>query len=51
MALSFLTSSEQTQEVVVTCDPEVTASAEQRSAYLERSHPLSVRMQRPEQGR
>lgn len=35
MALSFLTSSEQTQEVVVTCDPEVTASAEQRSAYLE----------------
>ena len=35
MALSFLTSSEQTQEVIVTCDPEVTASAEQRSAYLE----------------
>ena len=35
MALSFLTSSEQTQEVVVTCDPEVNASAEQRSAYLE----------------
>jgi hypothetical protein len=35
MALSFLTSSEQTQEVVVTCDPEVNASADQRSAYLE----------------
>jgi len=35
MALSFLTSSEQTQEVVVTCDPEVNATPEQRSAYLE----------------
>lgn len=35
MALSFLTSSEQTQEVVVTCDPEVNATSEQRSAYLE----------------
>ena len=35
MALSFLTSSEQTIEVVVTCDPAVECSTDQRSAYLE----------------
>ena len=35
MALSFLTSSEATVEVVVTCDPEVTCTIEERSAYLE----------------
>jgi hypothetical protein len=35
MALSFLTSSEQTIEVVVTCDPAVECSPDQRSAYLE----------------
>ena len=35
MALSFLTSSEQTIDVVVTCDPAVVCSADQRSQYLE----------------
>ena len=35
MALTFLTSSEQTIEVVVTCDPAVDCTPEQRSAYLE----------------
>ena len=35
MALSFLTSSEQTIDVVVTCDPAVECSPDQRSAYLE----------------
>jgi len=34
MALNFLTSSEQTIDVVVTCDSEVNSTAEQRSAYL-----------------
>ena len=34
MALNFLTSSEQTIDVVVTCDSEVTSTTEQRSAYL-----------------
>ena len=34
MALNFLTSSEQTIDVVVTCDGEVNSTTEQRSAYL-----------------
>jgi hypothetical protein len=34
MALNFLTSSKQTLDVVVTCDSEVSATTEQRSAYL-----------------
>ena len=35
MALSFLTSSDQTIEVVITCDSEISATEEERSAYLE----------------
>ena len=35
MALSFLTSSEQTLEVVTTVDPAVTASTEETTLYLE----------------
>mgnify|MGYP003137584054 FL=1 len=34
MALSFLTSSEQTLEVVVTCDSSIKATEEERTAYL-----------------
>ena len=34
MALNFLTSSNQTIDVVVTCDSEVSSTTEQRSAYL-----------------
>ena len=35
MALSFMPSSSMTLDVVVTCDPAVTASAEQAAAYLD----------------
>jgi len=35
MALSFLTSSDQTIEVVITCDSEISATEEERSSYLE----------------
>ena len=35
MALSFLTSSDLTLDVVVTCDPSVTCNDEQRDKYLE----------------
>lgn len=35
MALTFLTSSEQSIDIVVTCDDEVNTTTEQRSAYLQ----------------
>lgn len=35
MALSFLVSSNQTLDVVISCDPSVEADASQRSSYLE----------------
>ena len=35
MALSFLTNADHTIEAVVTCDPEVEADSDQRSAYIQ----------------
>ena len=35
MALSFLTNADHTIEAVVTCDPEVGADSDQRSAYIQ----------------
>ena len=35
MALSFLTNADHTIDVVVTCDPEVEADSDQRSAYIQ----------------
>ena len=35
MGLSFLTSSEQTIQIVITCDPSVQCTEEQRSKYLD----------------
>lgn len=42
MALSFFPDSDLTLDVVVTCDPSVKATPEQRSAYLESGEPSDL---------
>lgn len=44
MGLSFLTSSEQTLEVVVTCDPSVECTDEERSKYLDTGDMLLLKI-------
>tara|TARA_Y100000592_G_C5481143_1_gene325595 strand:- start:5618 stop:6127 length:510 start_codon:yes stop_codon:yes gene_type:complete len=44
MGLSFLTSAEQTIEVVVTCDPSIDCTEEQRAEYLETGDMLNLRV-------
>ena len=44
MGLSFLTSSEQTLEVVVTCDPSVECTDEERSKYLDTGDMLHLKI-------
>ena len=44
MGLSFLTSSSQTLEVVVTCDPSVECTDEERSKYLDTGDMLHLKL-------
>ena len=44
MGLSFLTSSEQTLEVVVTCDPSVVCTDEERANYLDTGDMLHLKI-------
>jgi len=44
MGLSFLTSSEQTLEVVVTCDPSLECTDEERSQYLDSGDMLHLKI-------
>jgi len=44
MGLSFLSSSEQTLEVVVTCDPSVECTDEERSQYLDSGDMLHLKI-------